>query len=495
MNARVTLDQITGLISELQGEPSLPTAQPQQRKTSLLASLSTDQSNPETPSEIEKLHSALAVVSSDVGRGNGAFFKPSGEPEHDNWLACIWAINSLGWSCGKKIAQQWSMTSPRYDEQGFEDAWNSYNPDHPNPTGIGSLYKRAIELGWSYVTQSAPAVDRRFRLIGAAELKSRPPLAWAIKGILPASGLATIYGPSGSGKSFLALDMAEAIASGSRWFGHRTYQRPVVYIALEGEAGYKNRVEAWEMAYGQSPQGISFVLQPFRLTEATDVASMSATVPTKSVIIIDTLNRAAPTADENSSKDMGEIIDGAKRLQVATDSLVILVHHTGKDRSRGLRGHSSLHAALDAAIEVIHEPPNRAFSVVKAKDGAMGQPFPFILDSHVIGADADGDPITSCTIRRTFNLLPSPPTGKNQILAFNAIRQAISQSNEKGRGGSPAHSNCLRGDDAVSGVAPLLSCAQNKRRNIAKKLITDLSTRGNICTGTEAGEGWVWLPN
>lgn len=494
MNARVTLDQITCLISELQGKPSVPAVRQQHRETSLLASLATCQLIPETPAEIEKLKSALTVLSSDVSRGNGAFYSPTGKPEHDNWLACIWAINSLGWSCGNEIAKQWSMTSPRFDEQGFEDAWNGYNPDHPNPTGIGSLYKRAIQLGWSFATKSAPIEDGQFRLIGAAELKSRPPLAWAIKGILPESGLATIYGPSGSGKSFLALDMAEAIASGSRWFGHRTYQRTVVYIALEGEAGYKNRLEAWEMTYGQSPQGISFVLQPFKLTDATDVASMSTTVPPKSVIIIDTLNRAAPTADENSSKDMGEIIDGAKRLQLATDSLVILVHHTGKDRSRGLRGHSSLHAALDAAIEVIHEPPNRAFSVAKAKDGAMGQPFPFSLDSHVIGVDTDGDPITSCTIKRTFNLLPSPPTGKNQIIAFNSIQQAVNRSNERGRGGSPAQSNCLRSNDAVTSIASILSCAQNKRRNTARKLISDLSVRGNICSGSENGEEWVWLP-
>lgn len=494
MNSRVTLDQITGLISEPQGKPSLPTAQPQHRKTSLLASLSTNRPNSETPNEIEKLKSALTVLSPDVSRGNGAFFKPSGEPEGDNWLACIWAINSLGWSCGKEIARQWSMTSPRYDVQGFEDSWNGYKPDHPNPTGIGSLYKRAIQLGWSFATQSAPTEDGRFRLIGASELKSRPPLAWAIKGVLPESGLASIYGPSGSGKSFLALDMAEAIASGSRWFGHRAYQRPVVYIALEGEAGYKNRLEAWEMANGSSPQGISFVMEPFKITNPTDVDDMTATVPARSIIIIDTLNRAAPTADENSSKDMGEIIDGAKRLQFATDSLVILVHHTGKDRSKGLRGHSSLHAALDAAIEVIHEPPNRAFSVTKAKDGSMGQPFPFILESHTLGVDADGDPITSCTIKRAFSLLPSPPTGKNQILAFNSIRQAVNQSNEKGRGGCPAQSNCLRSNDAVTSIASILSCDQNKRRNTARKLISDLSVRGNICSGSENGEEWVWLP-
>ncbi len=69
-------------------------------------------------------------------------------------------------------------------------------------------------------------------------------------------------------------------------------------------------------------------------------------------MFIDTLNRSAPDADENSSKDMGLIIDGMKKIQSQCEGLVICVHHTGKDVSKGLRGHSSLLAALDSAIQV-----------------------------------------------------------------------------------------------------------------------------------------------
>jgi hypothetical protein len=79
------------------------------------------------------------------------------------------------------------------------------------------------------------------------------------------------------------------------------------------------------------------------------------------VLCLDTLNRAAPTADENSSRDMGEILEAAKRLQAATGGLVVLVHHTGKDSSRGLRGHSSLFAAMDAAVEVSRDGDRHTF--------------------------------------------------------------------------------------------------------------------------------------
>ena len=77
-----------------------------------------------------------------------------------------------------------------------------------------------------------------------------------------------------------------------------------------------------------------------------------AAVPAKSICIIDTLNRASPGSDENASADMGKLLAAVKKLEAEIGGLVILCHHTGKDRSQGLRGHSSLHAAMDAEIEL-----------------------------------------------------------------------------------------------------------------------------------------------
>lgn len=48
--------------------------------------------------------------------------------------------------------------------------------------------------------------------------------------------------------------------------------------------------------------------------------------------------------DESSSQGMWYAVAGAKALQKAIGGLVILVHHTGKDAARGMRGHSSLNA-------------------------------------------------------------------------------------------------------------------------------------------------------
>ena len=92
------------------------------------------------------------------------------------------------------------------------------------------------------------------------------------------------------------------------------------------------------------------------LTDFQDIQDFATAVVNTTgngaMVILDTLNRAAPTAEENSSKDMGIILEAAKSLQNITGGLVLLVHHTGSDVTKGLRGHSSLFAALDAALEV-----------------------------------------------------------------------------------------------------------------------------------------------
>jgi hypothetical protein len=249
----------------------------------------------------------------------------------------------------------------------------------------------------------APVPRPRFPLLTADELANLPPLRWRIKGVLPESGLAAVYGPSGGGKSFLVLDMLASVADGCEWFEHRVNRAPVVYLALEGEAGLSQRVQAYRLQHGgRACKGMHFMTVPFSLLAAGDVQELAESIAAAGaaggVVCIDTLNRAAPGADENSSQDMGLIIEAAKALQMALGGLVLLVHHTGKDAGKGLRGHSSLFAALDAAIEVSREGDSRAWKVAKSKDGQDGNEHPFRLEVVELGEDGDGEPVTSCVI-------------------------------------------------------------------------------------------------
>jgi hypothetical protein len=60
---------------------------------------------------------------------------------------------------------------------------------------------------------------------------------WLIKGLLPAQGLALLYGHPGSGKTFLALDFSGHVAMGWDWHGRKVKQGLVVYVAAEGQRG------------------------------------------------------------------------------------------------------------------------------------------------------------------------------------------------------------------------------------------------------------------
>lgn len=342
-------------------------------------------------------------------------------------------------------------------------------------------------------TKEPPKPERRFKLLGSADLHALPPLQWRVRGVLPAAGVAALYGPSASGKSFLGFDMAAAVAGGRTWFGCRVEAAPVVYAALEGEAGFRLRVAAWEAHEGRKlPDSLRMVLQPFKLTEPGDVQDLAAVVPAGAVVFIDTLNRAAPTADENSSRDMGEILEAAKRLQAMTGGLVVLVHHTGKDSTKGLRGHSSLFAAMDAAIEVSRDGDRREWKVAKSKDGEDGNSHAFRLQVEALGEDEFGDPVTSCvvvpdTAAHDVKRVKTP-SGGNQRLVTDALRPLFI-TGVTGKPGAPPSRPCIELERAVTAGAASLTCPTDKRTSRAREAITGLISRGYL----GCNEGWLWV--
>ena len=338
-----------------------------------------------------------------------------------------------------------------------------------------------------------PKPAPRYKLLGADELRDLPPLAWRVRGVLPAVGLAALYGPSASGKSFLAFDMAAAIAEGCRWFDCRVESAPVVYAALEGEAGFKLRAQAWEVNRGRAlPGGLRMMLQPFKLTEPQDVADLAAVVPAGAVVMVDTLNRAAPTADENSSRDMGEILEAAKTLQAATGGLVVLVHHTGKNAAAGLRGHSSLFAAMDAAIEVSRDGDRREWKVAKSKDGMDGEAHPFKLQVEALGVEQTGEAITSCVVMRDTAVNEvrgvKLPQGGNQRTVLEALRPMF-KAGTTGKPGAPPLRPCIELEAAVSAGAARLTCPTDRRVTRARDAIGGLVARGVL----GCNEGRIWL--
>jgi len=455
-----------------------------------------------TPSDhdISVLEDLLSYVSSDTEYGTGSIFGPDGLPLPHYWFAVVVAVGREYGEAGKEAVKKWSQQSKRYTEDGFEQAWKQHKKHHDNPITMGSVIKLAKSLGWQapILTSSPPTqTTNRFRLLDRTEIMAIQPIQWRVKGLLPTTGIAAIFGPSGSGKSFLAKDLGACIALDQDWFGHRTTPCDVTYVMLEGEGGLRNRVEAWETHNGKLlPSGFKAMPQPFQLADPEQVEELGALLPSGGVVIIDTFNRAAPGLDENSSQDMGRILAGMKRLQEITGGLVLVVHHTGKDASKGMRGHSSLHAALDGAIEVERNATSRFWSAAKVKDGEDGKQVAFQLHRVVLGTDADGDEFSSCAVGPDANAIfkPSEPSGKSQRSALSTIRRSLSSSSDTGHAGCDPQTHCLKVEDAITEVAATLTTVEtNKRRNRARTLVQGLTTGGYLQSGIDgSGEAWLW---
>ena len=262
------------------------------------------------------------------------------------------------------------------------------------------LEQSQAEFTAKYLQDEPPTLKEEipsFRLFTRQDIMNLPSIDWKVQGVFPESGFACIYGVSGGGKSFLAMDMALSMAEGRRWFGLRTKKAAVTYIVAEGQGGLKGRVIAWEEENKRElPGNVQFVLDDFYI--GADVERLAKSIPTGSLIVIDTMNAVSAGLAENDVVDMGIIISNCKQLQKLTSGLVCLIHHCGKDAAKGLRGHTSLIAALDAAIEVDRRGNNRVWKVVKNKDGQDGQAYKFTLNIRAVGKDAYGDDITSCSV-------------------------------------------------------------------------------------------------
>lgn len=335
----------------------------------------------------------------------------------------------------------------------------------------------------------------RYRLLTDDDLRKLPPVQWLIKDVLPSHGTAVVFGPSSSGKSFLALDMLQSLAFGREWFGRRVKPCSVTYIALEGEAGLAGRVDAYRIHHGSTSPNIRYMVQPFALLNADDINELVQAIQaagTGDVVVLDTLSRATPGADENDSKAMGHIIAAAKILQELIGGLVLLIHHTGKDASKGMRGHSSLHAALDCAIEVKRSGDNREWFVAKSKDGEDGASHPFKLDVVPLGFDSDGDESTSCVIVATQSAQAigkkTMTLGSNQAIAMKAVEDALSKSVDCGKDGAPSGRQCLNFDDALAIVTALMPVDAKYKKQRAKDALLGLVSKGLL--GMK--EDWLW---
>ncbi|MBV2180968.1 MAG: AAA family ATPase [Castellaniella sp.] len=385
----------------------------------------------------QQIADCLAVLDPDMG--------------HDDWRNVGMALHHETSGEGFAYWDDWSAEAEaKYPgTDSLRQRWDSFGQGHQGqPVTARTLVHMANQNGAGVVPPAAglddfddldaePATDERsklrFEVIPAADFVRQPIPGWIIKGVIPRADVVMVYGASGAGKSFLVLDMAAAIARGLDWRGHKTKQGRVVYIAAEGAGGFRKRVRAYEQHNGVPLTNFGVIDAAPNFLQKPDAVAVARSVVASggaSLVVVDTLAQVTPGANENASDDMTAALAHCRAIGRATGAVVLLVHHAGKDESRGARGWSGLRAAVDAEIEVSRpqETGPRLARSTKQKDGEDGVAWGFDLAVVHIGEDEDGDPITSCVVVPTEAPKPAPkrkPMGVWEQRALDALSELM----------------------------------------------------------------------
>mgnify|MGYP002129814542 CR=1 FL=1 len=359
------------------------------------------------------------------------------------------------------------------------------NKMNHNPWGAPASYANTAPLPLLYFEDIEPVTD-------AGDF---------VQGLLVAKSSAVLYGESNSGKTFLATDVGLHVAAGLDWHGRRVEQGGVLYLALEGGHGFRNRVAAWRAAHAPGCP-VHFAAVPSQVTlldadadtprviDAAKAAAKHMGVEIK-LIIVDTLARAMAGGNENASEDMGALVSNMDTIREATGAMVLFIHHSGKDAAKGARGHSSLRAAIDTEIEVVAEEGSdvRTATVVKQRDMRKGDVISFTLEVVDIGKNDHGEMVTTCLVRATESAPRAPKRASlsgHAKVAMDALYDVLARSGATGFSGAPANVPSVPAEWwRQEFYAKTIGDSQDTKKKAFQRATADLQGRGLVAGNNE----------
>ena len=227
-----------------------------------------------------------------------------------------------------------------------------------------------------------------------------------VEGLMTIGSSVVVYGDSNSGKTFWALSVATAIATGTDCYGRKTDPGLVVYLASEAPASIRSRMQAIKKFHGCNLENLAMVPVPMNFysgdQDAHDVIELVRAVeqikgrPVR-LIIGDTLARMSAGANENSGEDMGPVMARFDQVATATGAALMIIHHNGKDAAKGARGWSGIRAHIDTEIEVTEKDGTRSVTVTKQRElPSKGDTIYFKLEIIEMGTTKFGGAATTC---------------------------------------------------------------------------------------------------
>ena len=319
------------------------------------------------------------------------------------------------------------------------------------------------------------------------------PIPWLIDGLIRAGERSDMYGQAGAGKTYLALDMGFSIAQGKPWMGRNTLEGLVLYIASENPQSVEARMKAYRTHLNYKGESLCIYKKPFDLfnseSDSNDLIEfINTTSKTKGkpfrLIIFDTLSKVMVGANENLTADMNKVMAKIDRIISNAQAHCMVLHHTGKDPSKGARGSNSLLGAIDTELKVQRLQSSRYIEVTKQRDGNDGERIGFDIQSTNL-KDQDGNPILNEkgeSINFAIVVAKDSPTNLTRATRVNKIEKAILSDLENTEG--------LNRTLLVKAIADKVG---HKQPNHVYKKLAYLVLIGKVMQTERDGELWVSL--
>ncbi len=400
-----------------------------------------------TPSPAARLGMSDAAIKDTL-----SWLDPA-DPDHDKWVMIGMGIHfeTQGSAAGLEIFLEWSRGGGRYfkGDDHVRDRWRSFKDDKDDPVSMGYVLKLATARGaprltgsvdesdWSVIVTEHATPDMsashyfKGRSVGAFLDKTvRAP--WLVKGFLKKANVGLIFGPSASGKSFIALDICAALARGASWNNHPANpdRLRVLFVVAEGVDDFADRIRVYLKHNALTPGDVSIsvisdvIPNMCNPESAKNLLDDIREMGLFDLVVIDTLAQVTAGADENNGKEIGMALKHCRMISMAAKTMVILVHHSGKDTTKGPRGWSGIFGACDVIYGVSKEDGiNGVLEVVKQKGGKSGHKFGFTLPVVQLDECEDGEIPDSCIVEYGPVATPEKPRKlrANQEVVYNAM--------------------------------------------------------------------------
>ena len=261
-----------------------------------------------------------------------------------------------------------------------------------------------------------------------------PSPEWLVDGVIQQRSAVLMFGTSNSFKSFLAIDLALAVAANTTWHGHTVVQGKVLIVATEGaNAVGRLRIPSRFEHYSVPDNARANVfLYPAEICldldeEVSELINIMNQEGQFKLLVLDIFG-GCMFGSEIEDRTARQWVHGVQRIIRETGATVLAVAHTGWNNQDRARMHTHFWGSFDTRLKVVGDKDKMTtvMTVERHKDADSSGTWGFRLENTGNSLVPVLDEGVQVSNKRKL-------TGQAQI-ALNALDDAIKDHGERRQG-------------------------------------------------------------